>query len=341
MGEAGVQTLYHSLITGVTRQGSAVTGIEVTHKAGREELRAAVVIDSSGDADVAWRAGAPVECGRESDGRVQPVSLMFKVDHVDNAALRAYTAAHPAEARLNDRQLAAYMAQPLNKNHGFCEKIKAAVAAGRIPVQRGDILFFNTNHEDEMIINTSRIMGVDPLDPWSLSEAENLGREQVFALLDFFRKEIPGFASARLVAVGARLGIRESRRIRGEYVLTGQDILAQRRFPDDVMTCAYPVDIHSLKPGENSAAGFPYHGETYGIPYRCLVPLEVEQLLVAGRCISVTREAQGSMRTSPTVMALGQAAGTAAALAVRHGCTPRRIDTTELRRVLSDQGALL
>jgi hypothetical protein len=339
--EAGAQILYHTLVTGVVKQDQSLTGIQVTNKAGSEQLSADVVIDTSGDADVAWLAGAPFEFGRPSDRRVQPISLMFKVSHVDNAALRAYTAAHPQEVRLSEQQAQAYMAQPLNKNTGFNAKLKKYIEAGKIPVQRDDILFFNTIYEDEMIINTSRIAGVNPLDPWALSEAENLGREQVFALFDFFKKEIPGFANARLVAVGARLGVRETRRIIGEYVLSGADIVAQRRFADDVVTCAYPVDIHSLVPGEKSSAGYPYHGETYGIPYRCLVPQKVDQLLVAGRCISTTREAQGSMRTSPTVMALGQAAGTAAALALRQECPPRQVDSTELRKVLTDQGAII
>ncbi len=339
--EAGGQILYHALVTGVVKQGSALTGIQVTHKAGVETLEADVIIDASGDADVAWLAGAPFEFGRPEDGRVQPVSLMFKLTNVDNAALRAYTAAHPQEATLDERQVQAYLGQPLNKNAGFREKLKTYIDAGRIPIQREDILFFNTIHEDEFIVNTSRIAGVNPLDPWALSAAENLGREQVAALYEFFKNEIPGFANARLAAVGQRLGVRESRRIRGEYVLSGQDILEQRHFPDAIARSSYPVDIHSLVPGEKSDRGYEYHGETYEIPYRCLVPLQVDQLLVAGRCISTTREAQGSVRVSPTCMAFGQAAGTAAVLAMRQECPPRLVETGELRTLLKSQGALL
>jgi hypothetical protein len=272
---------------------------------------------------------------------VQPISLMFKLGNVDAAALRAYTAAHPQEAYLTEAQAQAYLAQPLNKNAGFNAKLKKYIDAGRIPIQREEILFFNTIYEDEVIVNTSRIAGVNPLDPWALSEAENLGREQVFALFDFFKNEIPGFAHARLVSVGQRMGVRESRRIRGEYVLTGQDILGQKRFPDAILQNAYPVDIHSLVPGEHSDADYPYHGETYEIPYRCLVPLEVDQLLVAGRSISTTREAQGSTRTSPACMALGQAAGTAAALSLRQESPPRQVEITSLRSTLVRQGAIL
>jgi hypothetical protein len=339
--EAGATTLYHALVTGVVKNGPALTGIQVTHKAGTETLTADVVIDATGDADVAWLAGAPFEYGRPSDGRVQPISLMFKLSHVDSAALRAYTAAHPAEADLTEQQAQAYLAQPLNKNAGFREKLQRYIAAGKIPIQREGVLFFSTVYEDEVIVNTSRIAGVDVLDPWALSEAENLGREQAFALYRFFVDEIPGFAQARLAAVGQRIGVRESRRIVGEYVLTSEDILAQRRFPDVVAQSSYPIDIHSLVPGEKSDAQWHYHGETYDIPYRCLVPKEVDQLLVAGRSISTTREAQGSVRVSPTCMAFGQAAGTAAVVAMTQECPPRHIDTGELRRLLLEQRAIL
>jgi hypothetical protein len=339
--ESGAKILYHALVTGVTKNGDTLTGITVTTKAGSETLSADLVIDCTGDADVAALAGAPFEFGRAEDGRVQPISLMFKVSNVDNAALQAYTAEHPAEAHLTEKQAQAYLQQPLNKNCGFTEKLKSYISAGKIPIQREDILFFNTVYEDEMIINTSRIAGVNPLDPWELSEAENLGREQVFALFDFFKNEIPGFASSRLVSVGQRLGVRESRRIVGEYVLTGKDILQQRKFSDVISQSSYPVDIHSLVPGEKSDGEYPYNGETYQIPYRCLVPLKVEQLLVAGRTISTDRAAQGSVRTSPTCMSFGQAAGTAAVVAMRQECTVRQIETGELQRILVSQGAIL
>lgn len=316
-------------------------GIEVVNKAGRSTLIADVILDCTGDADVAWLAGAPFEIGRAGDGLVQPVSLMFKLSNVDNQALRDYTAAHPDEARLNPRQLEAYLNQSLNKNTGFGEKLRAAIRTCKIPIERDDILFFNTIYEDEVIVNTSRVAQVSPLDPWAMSQAENLAREQVFALYQFFREEIPGFAHARLVSVGQRVGVRKSRRIVGEYVLTAEDIMAERHFPDAIARSAYPVDIHSLRPGEDETQAFPYRGQTYEIPYRCLVPKTVDQLLVAGRCISVTHEAQGSVRVSPNCMALGQAAGTAAVASIHQECPPRQVDTDLVRRLLVKQGAII
>ena len=337
---AGAAILYNTWITGVIKDGPAVRGVEVVNKGGRAVLTADVIIDCTGDGDVAALSGAPFEVGRAGDELVQPVSLMFKLANVDNAALRAYTAAHPEEACLSPQQAEAYLRQPLNKNTGFREKLRAYIRAGKIPIEREDILFFNTAYEDEVIVNTSRVAQVSPLDPWAMSAAENLAREQVFALFDFFRKEIPGFAHARLVAVGSRLGVRESRRIVGDYTLTAEDIMSERRFADAIACSAYPVDIHSLRPGEDENAADPYHGQVYEVPYRCLLPRGVEQLLVAGRCISATHEAQGSIRVSPNCMAFGQAAGTAALLSLREECSPRQLDAGLLRRVLARQGVI-
>ncbi len=339
--EAGARILYNTFISGVIKEGNAIKGIQVSNKGGVTNLYADVVIDCSGDADVAYMAGAPTEMGRAEDGLVQPLTLMFKLTHVNNAALRAYAAEHLPEVVLTEKQMTNYLNQALNKNYGFAEKLKKYLDAGKIITERRDILFFNTIYEDEVSVNSTRVSNVNPVDPWQLSEAENTAREQVFGLYEFFRKEVPGFENCRLGAVGFRIGVRESRRIVGEYVLTAEDILNQRSFPDAIARSAYPIDIHAIKKDEDEFNSFGYHGEVYEIPYRCLVPLKVDQLLVAGRSISTTHEAQGSVRVSPTVMAFGQAAGSAAVLSLRQEVSPREVDTDELRRLLTSQGAIL
>jgi len=339
--EAGARILFNTFISGVLKEGNAVQGIQVTNKGGVSNLYADVVIDCSGDADVAYLAGAPFEMGRAEDGLVQPLTLMFKLTHVDNETLRAYSAQHLSEVNLTEPQMANYLNQALNKNYGFAEKLAKYLDAGKKITERRDILFFNTHHEDEITVNTTRVSGVNPLDPWALSEAEAIAREQVFGLYEFFKKEVPGFENCRLGAVGFRIGVRESRRIIGEYVLTAEDILSQRRFPDAIARTAYPIDIHAVKMGEAEFNSFGYNGEVYEIPYRCLVPLDVDQLLVAGRSISTTHEAQASARTSPSCMTFGQAAGTAAVLSLRQEVTPRKVNTDELRKVLAKQGAIV
>jgi hypothetical protein len=339
--EAGGMILYNTFISGVIKEDGALSGVQVTNKAGISTLKADVVIDATGDADVAFLAGVPCDFGRPSDGRVQPLTLMFKLTHVDNAALRAYSAQHMDEVMLNERQIASYLNQSLNKNCGFTEKLQNYLDAGKKITQRRDLLFFNTIFEDEVIVNSTRVSAVNPLDPWELSEAENTAREQVFGLFEFFKKEIPGFANSRIGAVGMRIGVRESRRIHGEYTLTAEDILGQRRFPDAIAQCAYPIDIHAVVPGEHELNSFAYQGEVFDLPYRCLVPIEVDQLLVAGRSISASHDAQGAVRTSPTCMAMGQAAGVAAVQALREEVPPRLVNTGLLRKTLASQGVML
>lgn len=163
---------------------------------------------------------------------------------------------------------------------------------------------------------------------------------QVMQLLDFFRNRVPGFETARIAATGTQIGIRESRRIVGEYTLTREDVLRGRRFDDAVARSAYPIDIHNPA-GSGTVTHRLEPGESYEIPYRCLVPKNVERLLVAGRCISTTHEALASTRLTPTVMTLGQAAGTAAAIAGRAGVPVRSVDARQLRAALTQDGVLV
>jgi len=161
----------------------------------------------------------------------------------------------------------------------------------------------------------------------------------VLEIYAFLRKYVPGFANCILIDTAAQIGVRETRRIEGEYTLTLDDLIAGRDFEDTIAYCAYPIDIHDPK---GAGGGISNRGETanaYQIPYRCLVPLQVEQLLVAGRCVSATHEALGGIRVMPPSFAMGEAAGTAAALALREGVSPRRVPVSWLRETLRGQGA--
>jgi hypothetical protein len=276
---------------------------------------------------------------------VQPVSLMFKVGGWDKETFTDYVVNHPEALRLSREGVEAYKREPLVAVSGFADQLQAAIADGELgDLQRESVLFFNTHRPDEVIVNMSRVTGVDPLDAASMSEAEVRGREQVFAIMDFLRRRVPGFAHARITGVGARVGVRESRRIIGEVVLTGEDVVSGRTWPDAVARSAYPIDIHSptgMKDGTEPEFedDFLSRGITYEIPYRTLVPRDVDGLLAAGRCISTTVEAHGATRVSPTCMAFGQAAGTAAALAAAGGIPPREVDVGELQTTLVRQGA--
>jgi hypothetical protein len=336
MSEARVSLLLHAYFLDALRdETGSVTGARVATVGGQREYRAAVTIDASADAFVAASAGAAVQQGDER-GRVQPASLMFRLSHVDLGQTAAYVREHPSQMRTSlppqERT-----AKSLSAVAGLYELWEAACASGRVHIPRELVSFFISPYPDEVTVNMTRVTDIDPLDPDDLTRAEVEARAQVMELLAFFRGNVPGFANARIAATAAQIGIRESRRIVGVYTLTRDDVLQARHFDDAVARSAYPIDIHNP-----SGSGTVTHrlppGASYEIPYRCLVPQSIEGLLVAGRCISTTHEALASTRLTPTVMTLGQAAGTAAALAVAGGVQPRAIDTRILRERLIDAG---
>jgi hypothetical protein len=266
---------------------------------------------------------------------------MFKVGPIDTQILREYILNHPEEFDMTPEGIRAIGEQDFFSVNGFIDKLQKSIREDEIPLSRESLLFFSTNYPDEVIVNTSRVSDINPLDIWELTKAEFLAREQIFALMSFLQKKIPGFEKAHIISAGSRVGVRESRRIIGEYILTAEDVLSGRHFPDAVVRNAYPIDIHAPTAEETNIDKFLRPGEYYEIPYRCLVPLKIEQLLVSGRCISTTHEAIGSTRTSPTCMALGQAAGTAAALSVKEETSPRALEPGVLRKTLIEQGVYL
>jgi hypothetical protein len=185
----------------------------------------------------------------------------------------------------------------------------------------------------------TRIPGVDPVDPESLSRAEVEGRRQVQEYYRFLRDRVPGFERAVIVATSPAIGVRESRRVHGDYRLTRDDVLEGRRFPDEIALCGAPIEDHGA--GGDTAWRYVADGGVYGIPFGSLLPAGIEGLLVAGRCFSATHDAHASARSMATCMAMGQAAGTAASMAAADGTTPRRIDPDPLRARLQEHGVLL
>jgi hypothetical protein len=185
----------------------------------------------------------------------------------------------------------------------------------------------------------TRIPNVDATDPVALTQAEVEGRRQAHEYFRFLRDRVPGFERAVMVTTSPAIGIRESRRIHGDYVLTRDDVLGARRFADEIALCGAPIEDHHA--GGDTEWRYVAAAGVYGLPYRCLLPQEVEGLLVAGRCFSSTHDAHASARSMATCMAMGQAAGTAAAMAVADGVTPREVDAGELRERLQRDGALL
>jgi hypothetical protein len=215
-----------------------------------------------------------------------------------------------------------------------------ARAEGRINNPRDNILCFRTTREGEVHFNQTRLVGVDGTSSEDLTKAEIEGRRQMWEFLEFLRRDVPGFEEAEIQMSGPQVGIRETRRVIGEYILTEEDVLEGRKFDDCIARGSYPIDIHNPTGSGTVIKRLP-PGASYDIPYRCLVPLGVNNLLIAGRPISATHEAHSSLRIMPICIAVGQAAGTAAALCAKADIRPGELDIALLQSTLRAQGANL
>lgn len=346
--ESGAVPLFHSFVSGVEIDGGRVVAVLVTNKSGVTRYPCSVVVDATGDGDVASLAGTGFVVGRPQDHRVQPSTLMFDMAGVDTDRVKAYMDEH-----LDDFDWASEMvpvhpySDALPQKHfvgqGFKEMVKQGLESGELHLGRDSILFLTTCHEGVLHFNSTRIHGVDGTSAESLTQGEIEGRRQVMSLSRFLVKHVPGFESARLIATGTQIGIRESRHVVGEYELTAEDVMTGRRQDDVIARGYFPVDIHNLEGKEGYGQGGVWGDlqDSYDIPYRCLIPRQVDGLVIAGRAISASHEAHGSFRTQGGVMAIGQAAGTAAALAVTTRCRPRDVDINALQAALVHDGASL
>ena len=323
LDEAGVQVLYHSLASGTAPLADGHRVVFET-KSGPVVIDARVVVDCTGDGDVAAAAGAAYDVGREEDGLTQPMTLQFRLVDVLVPQFSRYVDDHPDQWR---------------GVHGLWDLVREATVAGELELPREDMLFFSTPHPREISVNSTRVTAVQATDVWDLTLAEIVSRRQMAEIARFLQERVPGFAEA-YVAQSGMIGVRESRRFIGEYQLTGHDVLAARRFGDAIAQCAYPVDIHNPE-GPGTLLRRVPRGESFDIPLRCLLPGDVDDLLVAGRCISGTHVAHSSYRIMPVCMATGQAAGVCAALAAKTGRQPRHVPARDVQRVLRKQGAQL
>ena len=322
LDEAGVDYLFHVFASGVTG-GTRPDGVVFEGKSGPVVVRARVIVDATGDGDIAALAGAPYEVGRDGDGLVQPMTLMFRMVEFEREAFAAYVRRHPDQWR---------------GVHGLKDLVDRATAAGELELPREDVLFFGTPHPREVSVNSTRITGVLGTSVWDLTRAEWEGRRQFCQLVAFLRKYVPGFEQSYAAQSGVQVGVRETRRIVGEYQLTADDVVGARKFEDVVARGAYPIDIHNPA-GQGTVLRRVPPGEAYDIPLRCLIPERTDNLLVAGRCISGTHEAHSSYRVMPISMATGHAAGVCGALAARGARAPRDLPAGEVQQELMRQHA--
>ncbi|XID93523.1 FAD-dependent oxidoreductase [Paenibacillaceae bacterium WGS1546] len=333
--EAGVELLLHSFMDEAEASDGTIRAVRVTTKSGKIELKAKVFVDTSGDADAAYLSGAKTLQGRDGDLQSQPMTMKFRMRGVDLAAVKQYMIEHP-DNFYKKTPVKELPELPLTGVCGFYSQWQAS----GVPINRDQVLFFTGPAEDEVLINCTRVQGLDGTNVEDLTRAEEEGRRQVLMMSEFLVRDVPGFAKASVSAVGAQIGIRETRRVVGLYSLTKEDVVSGRKFEDAIARSGYPIDIHDPS-GKGVAASWIAGDGAYDIPYRCLVPQDTRNLLAAGRCISTTHEALATTRLTPSCMATGQAAGTAAALAVRANVAPADVDVGALREALKQDKAYL
>jgi FAD dependent oxidoreductase len=324
LDEAGVRMLFHAFASGVVPQPDCQRVVFET-KSGPVVIDAKVVVDCTGDGDVAAAAGAAFEVGRADDGLVQPMTLMFRMVQFFQPRFAEYVRENPDQ---------------WHGVHGLWDLVREATEAGELQLPREDILFFATPHPYEVSVNSTRVTRLLGNDVWDLTRAEYISRRQVAQIARFLKNRVPGFEQAYVAQTGVQVGVRETRRICGLYQLTGHDILAARPFPDAIARGAYPIDIHNPRGTGTTIKRVPL-GKAYDIPLRCLLPRDTERILVAGRCISGTHVAHSSYRVMPIAMATGQAAGVCAALASASGQSPAAVRAEQVQQELRRQGANL
>ena len=321
--ESGAQVLFNALACEPIVEGGKVVGATIESKSGREAVFAKRVIDATGDADLAARAGCPFEKGRKEDGRLQPCSLMFRMANVDKARAKEV---HSFES---------FIPMPNGNAQELAERWSDR---GDLPKYVRHTLIYFMPNDGEVMINMSNIPGIDATNVEDVSRAYIELRKQIPMIVEFLKAEVPGFEKAWVMDSGWYLGVRETRRVMGDYVLTKEDVMAGRRFEDGIGQGFFAVDIHDPKGNRGTTVEKPVRH--YEIPYRCLTPKGVENLLVAGRPISATHEAHASLRVIPICLGIGQAAGTAAAMSIDEGKTPREVDGRELKKRLAGLGVL-
>ncbi len=320
MEESGVEVLLHAQVV-KAYEYEKETCVITESKSGRMAFAGKVLVDCTGDGDLADYLNIPYEKGSAADGSMQPATIFFRLAGVDRKKVDKYIHEHPEERHFKS----------------FAQK---AAKEGKFISTKHDVLYFYTPREGEVAVNTTRSHGIDGTNVFDLTKAEFECRRQVQVLCEFFKQYCPGFENAYITTTAQQVGIRETRRIVGEYCLNKDDVLHVHQFDDNIAQCAYMIDIHDHTSTELFYTPVP-DGRSYGIPYRCLIPREKENILFAGRCISATQEAQGSCRVMPPSFSLGQAAGTAAALAVQTGVTPRNLDVQLLRKKLIENGQVV
>lgn len=307
--------LFHAVLVDAKTDANKISSVTLAFKTQKIEVEAKYFIDCTGDGNLAVMAGCDYTIGRKNDGLCQPMTLCFRVGGVDKNLFWSEFG-------------------EINKRY------KQAKAEGKITNPREDVLVFNTLQRGVLHFNTTRVIKLNPTDVFDVTKAEIEAREQVFEIFYFIKSFAKSFKNAGILSTASEIGVRESRMITGGHILSEDELLDCTKFEDGIAACNYDIDIHNPE-GTGTSHHYFAPGEYYTIPYRCLCPTKVGNLLVAGRCISSTHEAQASYRIMPTVCTIGQAAGVGAAVAYKQGCDVADADIKKIRKILSESNAVI
>jgi hypothetical protein len=317
--DTGVELLFHTFVVDVVKEPnneSLLSGVVVENKWGRSALLGKVIVDASGDGDVAWRAGAPFEYG-DGQGGAQALTTIFRLINVNQEKMRDLTVPRVKEI------------------------LGKAKETGRYSFYRVDGIINPGLPAGMVTVNISSIPGLCAIDPRDITRAEIEGRRQAYEYERAFRDFLPGFEHAEIATLAPQVGIRETRRILGDFVLKEDEVLKGKKFSDGIALGAWPVEIHDPITRGVKWGFIEAEDDYYSIPLGCLIPQQTENLLVAGRCISASHIAQASTRVIAQSFALGEAAGIVAAQSIGSNGYVRKVSPEIVRRILQEHGAVL
>ena len=316
-----IDVYLQTMVADAYMESNDIRGVIISTKEGLKVMTAAVVVDATGDGDVATFAGCDIEKGRD-DGLMQPVTLEFTLDNVAEDAIYCI-------GDVDDVQF---------KGQRFLDWCKEQGEAGLLPKNIVSVRLHPTNNKNERQVNATQFNGLDSTKVETMFQADLELRRQIDLLVEFFRKYLPGYENCKYIASGTTTGIRETRRVIGEYYIPAEEMAVGKRFEDVVVHKAeFVVDIHNpIGPGQAEAKL--QYCDPYDLPYGCFVPKKVDGLFIAGRCISGTHRAHASYRVMSICMAMGEAVGIAAAMCAASDVKPRDLDVKILQKKLTDLG---
>ncbi len=348
--DAGAKLLTYTNVVSPIEQDGVVKGVVVENKQGMMALLGKTVVDCTGDGDVAAKAGAPFSIGRQTDNKMRPVTVLFRMGNVDLDSLVAYAKANRDQFMKDNNLNPIQPEKGLLRLAGFFDLVEEAKKHNELEKEINYLRVEGVSFKKKIVyINSTRVYNVNGLNSFQLTEGDLKARKQVRHLVEFLKKRVPGFSQSHLIDSASSVGVRETRHIKGQHIVTIEEILESKKYDDSIgkISAHLPLakEMHSPDGGEgghedlvNRTYMWPLH--CYELPYRALIPQEIEGLVLGGRCISVTHEADRWTRNMPCCMVTGQAAGIAGAVAAKSGVYASQIDRQTLRAALKEQKCL-